>query len=521
MYVRFWRWASDRLRGDGVIAFVTNRSFIEKIAFDGFRLSIAQEFAECWLMDLGGDVRANPKISGTKHNAMGIQTGLTIAFMVRNKAAKGFKLFYARRPEDETAIDNLAFLESVGDLDRWEVAPLKPDAKGSWLSGDHPDWAGFLPLADPTKGPTDAHGAKVEAIFRVSSNGVKTQRDDWMWSHDRKTLSQKAKALISTYESVRNKTKGASASDIKWDLELDRFLERGISLTYDKRREIPALSRPFNRAWLYFDTHLNGRTYRLPALFRPGEPNAGIIVSDKGWRSEFASLATDVIPDLHALASVDGYQVVTRYRYIPSGERVDNITDWALKQFRTRYADARISKDDIFAYCYAALHDPIFRETHAADLRREFPRVPLNDNFVQWCDWGKAFLKLHIDYEKAKPYRLTRTDTPGNLAPVTKLRSLPDQGTVIVDSETQITGIPPEAWTYRLGNRSAIDWVLDQHKEKTPRDPTIRAKFNTYRFADHKEEMIKLLAKVVTVSLETVKITDAMRAVARSGDATT
>ena len=85
----------------------------------------------------------------------------------------------------------------------------------------------------------------------------------------------------------------------------------------------------------------------------------------------------------------------------------------------------------------------------------------------------------------------------------------------MVDEDTQLSGIPPEAWTYRLGNRSAIDWVLDQHKEKTPRDPTIRAKFNTYRFADHREEMIKLLAKVVTVSLETVRITDAMRALER------
>jgi predicted helicase len=95
------------------------------------------------------------------------------------------------------------------------------------------------------------------------------------------------------------------------------------------------------------------------------------------------------------------------------------------------------------------------------------------------------------------------------------LRSRPEEGLVVVDSETQLTGIPREAWTYRLGNRSAIDWVLDQHKEKTPRDPTVREKFNTYRFADHKEEMIKLLARVITVSLETVKITEAMRSLER------
>jgi predicted helicase len=208
-------------------------------------------------------------------------------------------------------------------------------------------------------------------------------------------------------------------------------------------------------------------------------------------------------------------EIASKIRSGYSGERVDNITDWALKQFRDRYDDPTITKDDIFAYCYAALYDPVFREVHADDLRREFPRVPLRDDFGRWRDWGLQLLDLHIGYEKAKPFKLGRIDIPGKLAPAPKLRSIPDEGIVIVDSDTQLTGIPPQAWTYRLGNRSAIDWVLDQHKEKTPRDPTVRAKFNTYRFADHKEEMIKLIARVITVSLETVKITEAMRLIAR------
>ena len=76
-------------------------------------------------------------------------------------------------------------------------------------------------------------------------------------------------------------------------------------------------------------------------------------------------------------------------------------------------------------------------------------------------------------------------------------------------------GIPPEAWTYRLGNRSALDWVLDQYKEKKPKDPTIREKFDTYRFADHKEKVVDLLARVTTVSVETVRIVAAMKAAGR------
>lgn len=509
MYVRFWRWASDRLRDDGVIAFVTNRNYIDKVAFDGFRKTIAEEFAEAWIMDLGGDVRANPKISGTKHNAMGIQTGLTIGFMVRDKTANGFKLFYARRPEEETAADKLAFLESVQDFDRWDVAPLKPDAKGNWLSTDHPDWAGFLPLADPSKGPGDSAG-RVEAIFRLTSNGIQTKRDDWLVGQTRASVTAKARFLIKAYNSSLG-PKTHQHIGIKWDAELDKLRASGRELIFDGKKLERVMYRPFDVRWLYRERKLIARTFRLDHLFSDNAVNECIIVSDRGFRSPFSALASDVVPEHHALATTDAFQVLARYRYNSQGERLDNITDWALKQFRTRYSDNSIGKDDIFAYCYAALHDPVFRETFAADLRREFPRVPLHDNFVKWRDWGEALLELHIGYEKAKPFKFKRIDAAAKLAAIPKLRSEPDKGLVIVDSETQLTGIPREAWDYRLGNRSAIDWVLDQHKEKTPRDPTVRAKFNTYRFADYKESMIDLLARVITVSLETVKITEAMR----------
>jgi predicted helicase len=182
--------------------------------------------------------------------------------------------------------------------------------------------------------------------------------------------------------------------------------------------------------------------------------------------------------------------------------------------------DFSITKDAIFAYCYAVLHDPAYREKYALNLKREFPRIPFYPDFEQWVEWGEALLQLHIGYEDVEPYKLTRVDTPAprraeGTHPKPKLKSDAAARNIQIDEDTQLTGIPAAAWTYRLGNRSAIDWVLDQHKEKTPRDPTIRAKFNTYRFADYKESCIALLAVVVTVSLETVAITGAMKAAAR------
>jgi predicted helicase len=271
-----------------------------------------------------------------------------------------------------------------------------------------------------------------------------------------------------------------------------------------------------------------------------------------------------------------------RYRYTPSGERLDNITDWALKEFHKAYGkdgrtnpswsssgssrgsdrpfpsslgedgdqdmDARhkgkhdgedgaavteqtgagktkgkraLTKDDIFHYVYGVLHDPVYRETYAQNLKREFPRIPFYPDFWRWAGWGETLMGLHIGYESVEPWPLQRLDVPDEKAraagvtPKTILKVDRDNGIIILDSETQLSGVPAQAWTYRLGNRSGLDWVLDQHKEKTPKDPTIREKFNTYRFADYKEKVVDLLGRVARVSVETVAITQAMATLKR------
>ena len=168
------------------------------------------------------------------------------------------------------------------------------------------------------------------------------------------------------------------------------------------------------------------------------------------------------------------------------------------------------------------LHNPASREKYALNLKREFPRIPFYADFWQWAAWGEALMALHIGYEDAAPFPLTRTDQPdakvraAGLSPKAMLRADPAAGSITLDSETTLRGIPPEAWTYKLGNRSAIDWVLDQYKEKKPQDPTIREKFDSYRFADYKEKVIDLLMRVTTVSVETVRITQAMKMLPRN-----
>jgi predicted helicase len=266
---------------------------------------------------------------------------------------------------------------------------------------------------------------------------------------------------------------------------------------------------------LAYTPDLNEVQYQTPQAWPAPDSRTAAICFTVGGRLSFSSFATNLVPSLTVL-SLDANQCLPRYRYSKSGERIDNITDWALNKFAAHYGKKALTKDAIFAYCYAVLHDPVYREKYALNLKREFPRIPFYDDFAKWNEWGQQLLDLHIGYEEAKPFKFTRIDTPNpkrakGSHPKPKLKSEPDNGLIIVDEDTQLTGIPRDAWDYRLGNRSAIDWVLDQHKEKTPRDPIVRAKFNTYRFADYKESMIELLGRVITVSLKTVEITEAMK----------
>ena len=217
---------------------------------------------------------------------------------------------------------------------------------------------------------------------------------------------------------------------------------------------------------------------------------------------------------MHSPDLLEKTQCLPLYRYTADGERVSNITEWGLRQFREHYGDDAITAEDVFAYTYAMLHDPAYRQRYEIDLRREFPRVHFQEDFHWWAGKGRELLDLHLGFETAEPWPLERNDVGannysplrGDTAPKPILRADKNRNIIVLDDQTTLSGIPNEAWWYELGSRSALEWVLDQYKERRPRDPTIRERFNAYRFADHKERVIELLGRVCAVSVATVDI---------------
>ncbi|MEM7713352.1 MAG: type ISP restriction/modification enzyme, partial [Cyanobacteria bacterium P01_A01_bin.68] len=278
---------------------------------------------------------------------------------------------------------------------------------------------------------------------------------------------------------------------------------------FDESSIVKSVYRPFTRKYLYFDKHFNGRTYQWFNIYGCSE-NKYIAIPGLSSPKDFHSIATNTIIDLNCLPA--GSQCLPLYRYDEEGNRIDNITDWGLKQFQNHYKDTSITKEDIFHYTYAVLHNPEYRQKYEINLKREFPRLPFYDDFFQWVNWGMLLMDLHINYEIVTPYQLKRIDIPSekSRSPKVKLKADKTKGKIILDDVTTLEGVPKEAWEYRLGNRSALEWILDQYKEKKIKDPTIAEKFNNYRFADYKEQVIELLQRVCTVSVKTMEIIQEM-----------
>lgn len=525
MYVRFFRWASDRIVDDGILALITNRSFIDAHMADGFRRIVTRDFAEGWIVDLGGDYKK--KGAGGTGNVFGIGTGVAISFWVKRKGHAGeARLAYLAAPPGK-GDDKLAWLGGVSlGSGRWQSLPQREDA--AWVDIPESDWSAFLPVGNKS---TKLGKGRDSAIFKLFSLGVITARDDWVYTNTDVEAKGRVDWFVNEYarerERLANLKRPIDSADIgSLSIKLTRAIKRDLASLRPLKLEPSfrtASYRPFTKRTLYYSARLNEMLYQQPSIFPfEGQENLAICLSDPTSQKPLLVSAVDAVPDYHFVGAAAGANCLPRYRYTVSGERVDNITDWGLAQFTNHYgAAAAITKDAIFAYCYAVLHDPVYRETYALNLKREFPRIPFYPDFGQWVDWGQRLLDLHIHYEDVAPFAFHRVDTPSakraeGTAPKPKLKSLPETGVIIIDEDTQLTGIPPEAWAYRLGNRSGLDWVLDQHKEKTPKDPTIRAHFNSYRFADYKESCITLLAQVVTVSVETVAITAAMAALDRT-----
>jgi predicted helicase len=556
MYSRFFRWAMDRLNENGIIAFITNRSFIESRTFDGFRKTVQEHFDFAYIIDTKSDVRANPKIAGTTHNVFGIQTGVAILLLVKSTVGKikphPCRIEYVSMSDEWRKEQKLQwFVEHP--IDKIEFESITPDKNNNWVNLSENDSESLIPIASKEV----KSGKSKEAIFEIFSLGVATNRDEWVYDFDLNNLKNQMFFFSEFYNALIENNDKTFPTKIKWSRDLRKKLLNRRRIDFENTKIVRALYKPFTHKFFFAnkvtcDVFTANHVDFFGATFDRQNPCIGNIGKDT--IIPFSVLAFNTINDLNSLSNAaGGNKTFPLYRYTSSGERIDNITDWALELFNNHYVGteekreiyrqhwkaiypdafekkfvnenvceppegADIDKLEIFFYVYAVLHHPAYRKKYELNLKREFPRIPLYDNFPQWCKWGEALTALHTNYETVEPYNLTylfskyMVEDEAQLANLQKPKLKADKinNKIIIDGFVELHDIPPIAWKYKLGNRSALEWILDQYKEKKPSDPTIAEKFNTYKFADYKDKVIDLLTRVCTVSVETMKIVGQM-----------
>jgi predicted helicase len=533
-YVKAFRMASDRVlqRGEGIVCYVTNNGFLDGIAFDGMRKHLRKDFDTIWLYDLRGNARTSGeqrrKEKGNVFNDA-IRVGVAITMMERQREhdGSGASLQLQRLGDYlESWQKQQAVIESV-DFSQMSMTSIDPADNEGWLGIEMADdWDEMVPM-----GSKDDEGNANTALFIDISNGVKTNRDSWAYNFNRGVLSEKMELMANTYNAHVYRYKSERPRDIdsfvdndetkiKWSGDLKDHLVRMRFAEYCTTKVRSSLYRPFSKQYLYFDAVLNNRRYRFPRIFPlPETENVVVCLSAIGQSKPFHTLAVDVIPDLHLTGDSQCFPL---YTYDEDGaNRKDNITDWGLEQFQSHYKDTSITKLDIFHYVYGILHDSAYRTKYAANLKRELPRIPFADNFWKVAETGKRLMDIHVHYEDQLEYQLTELWSlpKGYVHPyglevtsvdqvperdryrVTKMkRDKKDPTRLIVNDFLTLTGIPDNVDDYKLGNRSALDWIIDQYQVSTDKRSGIT---NDPNRDDDPTYIIRLIKKVVTVSVET------------------
>ena len=519
-YVKAIRWASDRIGDEGIVAFVTNSSFVNEITFDGMRKCLQQDFDSIHILDLGGNVRKNPKLSGTTHNVFGIQVGVSVNLFVRRKGSSALrqgKIYYSRADEFWRKEDKYDFLNHKEQSANVDWQELTPDPKHNWLTaGMDESFELLIPIG--TKEAKKSSVLDGETIFATYSPGVNTGRDSDVYDFDQRALAKHISKFIDDYNAqvylYRQKGKPGDIDAfvnyelIKWSSTLKNHLKSGKLAEFHEDKIITSLYRPFTRMPLYYDSILIDRPGLFKCIFprsKADTQNRVICMSNVGGRSQFWCFSASLVPN-YTLTSIDATQCFPFYTYAEDGSnRRENITDWAFQQFQSHYNDPHISKWDIFHYIYAILHHLQYRQKYAANLKRELPRIPFAPDFWPFAKAGKALADLHVNYEQQPEYHLTWLENKDARVSyhVDKMRLSKDKTQIIYNDFLTLGGIPSEVFEYRLGNRSALDWIIDQYRVSTDKRSCIT---NDPNMPDDPQYIIRLIGRVITVSLNTVKI---------------
>ena len=565
-YIKAFRWASDRIaqmKDGGIVAFISNGAWIDGNAQDGMRSCLQDEFTSIYVLNLRGNQRTSGELSrkeGGKIFGSGSRTPITITFLVKNPAKEGKAIIHYHDIGDYlTREQKLKMVKDFYSINNIEWKQIDPNEKNDWINMRDGLFDTLIPVDTDKKG-----NLKSKSVFTNYSMGIGTSRDVWVYNYSLGYLKTKMKECVDFYngqvEVIHDERKKKPNVEVKnvmsldetkisWSSSLVSCLEREKVAQFQPSEILETIYRPYCKMALYYGEKFIHRRSNYDLLY-PSPEKFNLVISLSGGQKGLSALIVNGFSDLHLCGDSQCFPLYwyeeNKYRQRSlfdedSNEdyiRRDGITDWILKEVRTRYGAKNITKEMIFYYVYGLLHSKDYRERFAADLKKSLPRIPIVDSvedFMEFYKAGKELAELHLNYETVIPYPdvvvhgdrqvpldIKRDPATGGYvqAPVDdkayeyfrvidkmRFKSKDDKSTIIYNGNITIENIPAKAYEYIVNGKSAIEWVVERYCVSQDKKSLIKNDANDWAREHHKPRYIlDLLLSVINVSVQTVDI---------------
>lgn len=552
-YIKAFRWASDRISQcdeGGIVAFISNGAWIDGTAQEGVRRCFEKEFSSIYVFNLRGNQRTQGELSrkeGGKIFGSGSRTPIAITILVKNPAKKDEKAViryhdigdYLTRDQKLKIINDFKSISSR----KMEWETITPNKKGDWINQRGDEFDNLIPLT-----PEKKYNASTHSVFVTCSNGIKTNRDVWVYNFSKAEMLGNVKRANDFFnaELRRYQDSGMNIDPIyflnqdptriSWSRAYRNDIAKGRSHQFETQKSAVGMYRPYCRQHLYFDRIILNDVGPMSQFFPCREAENLVITCDSTARG--FPLITDLLPDLHCNGDAECFPLYwyeentnaqgslfdepTSDRYI----RRDGVSDWILKEVRSRFGNTKaLTKEHIFFYIYGLLHSGQYRSMFAAELRKSLPRVPIAakvEDFMSFCKAGKELAELHLRYEDVPPSEdvVVEGDEPAgdpySFYAVQKMRfpAKDRKDTIIFNGNIKISNIPPKAYEYIVNGKSAIEWVMERYQvtvDDGKNGSMIRNDPNDWsREHNRPRYILDLLLSVINVSVKTVDIVNAL-----------
>lgn len=512
-YVKAFRWASDRLKNQGVIGFVTNGNYLNTNSADGLRAGLYEEYNHLYIFNLRGDQRTlgeQSRREGGKIFGSGSRTPVAISILVKD-GSDNHKLHYHDIGDYLSQKEKLAIISGFGDVSQLDWQEIIPDENNDWLNQRDPNYQKYASLAGEST-----------SVFNNNSMGILTSRDAWVYGYSKEKVAQNTERLVQNYNNELKRLKSIPVNErkdllnrksdyINWSRKLERFAVNDIELEYHQSHLKLSLYRPFTKKWVYHDKALNEEARLYYNKF--GQDNLVINTTGRGATRDFSPLVVDCIPSNDFMEKGQGFM---RYDNEVDETSLFQNNDNLNQEFADKLG---LNLDDTFAYVYGLLNSKEYQEKYANDLKKDLARIPIAQNKERYVEVGRALMDLHLNYEEVPVYdgvEITPFVNPSYK--VTKMRfakkrdekgkSVNDLSTIIFNSDITISNIPEKAYEYIVNGRSAIEWIIDQYQVKTDKKSGITDDPNDY--SEDEKYIFNLLLRIINVSVQTVDLINSL-----------